>query len=339
MSDKIPVTVLTGYLGAGKTTLLNRILTQPHGKKFAVIVNEFGEIGIDNDLVVNADEEVFEMNNGCICCTVRGDLIRILGGLMKRRDRFDGIIVETTGLADPAPVAQTFFVDDDVKRATKLDAIVTVVDAKHLPARLSDSSEAQEQIAFADIIVLNKMDLVTPEEAAEVERRIRAINPYAEIRRATKSDVPIDSVVGRDAFNLQRILEREPEFLAGDDHHEHDNEVNSVSFEVEKPIDPERFNAWITQVLASKGQDLLRTKGILYYDGDSRRFAFQAVHMIADGDFIGEVKAGDPRRSKIVFIGRELNRPWLRRGFEACQAGEDESKIQAEIARWSPPPA
>jgi G3E family GTPase len=258
---------------------------------------------------------------------------------MRRRDRFDGIIVETTGLADPAPVAQTFFVDEDVKRATRLDAIVTVVDAKHLPARLADSPEAQEQVAFADIVVLNKMDLVSPEEAAEVERRIRTINPYAEIRRATKSDVPISAVIGRDAFNLSRILEREPEFLSGEDDHEHDSAVNSVSFEVDRPVDAERFNAWITQVLAAKGQDLLRTKGVLHYEGDTRRFAFQAVHMIADGDFIGDAKDGDPRRSKIVFIGRDLNRPWLRRGFEACQAGEDQAKIEAEIARWSTPPA
>jgi G3E family GTPase len=332
---QIPVTVLTGYLGAGKTTLLNRILSENHGKKFAVVINEFGELGVDNDLVVDADEEVFEMNNGCICCTVRGDLIRIIGGLMKRRDRFDGIIVETTGLADPAPVAQTFFADEDVKRATRLDAIVTVVDAKHLPARLKDSPEAEEQIAFADIVVLNKMDLVTEAEAAEVERRIRAINPHAEIRRSVRSDVPIESVIGRDAFNLSRILEREPEFLEGENEHEHASDVVSLSFEVERPIDPERFNAWITQLLATRGQDLLRTKGILHYQGEDRRFAFQAVHMLADGDFIGPWPEGKPRRSRIVFIGRGLNRPVLRRGFEACQV-DDPQAVEKEVARWSP---
>src|SRR5215207_2166352 len=197
MSDKTPVTVLTGYLGAGKTTLLNRILSEPHGKKFAVIVNEFGEIGIDNDLIVGADEEVFEMNNGCICCTVRGDLVRIIDGLMRRKGKFDGIIVETTGLADPAPVAQTFFVDENVGRKTRLDAVVTVADAMWLKDRLKDAPEAKNQIAFADVILLNKTDLVTEADLREVEARIRAINPYAKLHRTQKCQIALPEVLGR----------------------------------------------------------------------------------------------------------------------------------------------
>ena len=315
----IPVTVLTGYLGAGKTTLLNRILTENHGRKYAVIINEFGELGVDNDLVVDTDEEVFEMNNGCICCTVRGDLIRIVGGLMKRRDKFDGIIIETTGLANPAPVAQTFFVDDGVRARTRLDAIVTVVDAKNLPARLLDSAEAADQIAFADVIVLNKTDLVTPEELEAVETQIRAINRFAVIHRTQRSAVAIADVLDQGAFDLNRVLEHTPGFLT-EDEHEHNDDINSMSFELEGPVDPEKFNAWIGVLLAERGQDLLRTKGILAYKGEDRRFAFQAVHMIADGAFIGPWKEGDPRTSRIVFIGRNLNRPQFRRGFESCLA-------------------
>src|SRR5437868_4830791 len=222
-SEKIPVTVLTGYLGAGKTTLLNRILSEPHGKKFAVIVNEFGEIGIDNELVVGADEEVFEMNNGCICCTVRGDLIRIIEGLMRRKGKFDAIIVETTGLADPAPVAQTFFVDENVGRKTRLDAVITVADAKWLKDRLKDAPEAKNQIAFADVILLNKTDLVTPAELAEVEARIRGINPYARLHRTQRSQIDIAEVLDRNAFDLDRILDIEPEFLHVGDGHDHEH--------------------------------------------------------------------------------------------------------------------
>src|SRR5581483_7191797 len=218
MSDKIPVTVLTGYLGAGKTTLLNRILSEDHGQKFAVIVNEFGEIGIDNDLIVGADEEVFEMNNGCICCTVRGDLIRIIHGLLRRQGKFDAIIVETTGLADPAPVAQTFFVDENIGSKTRLDAVVTVVDAKFLNDRLKDAPEAKNQVAFADVILINKTDLVTEKELEEVEARVRGINPYAKLHRMQRGKVPISEVLGRNAFDLDRILEIEPEFLEEDDH-------------------------------------------------------------------------------------------------------------------------
>src|SRR5438128_2402382 len=228
--EKIPVTVLTGYLGAGKTTLLNRILSEPHGKKYAVIVNEFGEIGIDNDLIVGADEEVFEMNNGCICCTVRGDLIRIIDGLMRRKGKFDAIIVETTGLADPAPVAQTFFVDENVGNKTKLDAVVTVADAKWLRDRLRDAPEAKNQIAFADVILINKTDLVSEAELREIEARIRAINPYAKLHRTQRAQIPLGEVLDRKAFDLERILDIEPAFLQVDDddghdhdHHHHDH--------------------------------------------------------------------------------------------------------------------
>lgn len=320
MSDKIPVTVLTGYLGAGKTTLLNRILTEEHGKKFAVIVNEFGETGIDGDLVVGADEEVFEMNNGCICCTVRGDLIRILDGLMKRKGKFDAIIVETTGLADPAPVAQTFFVDQDVGDATKLDAVVTVTDAKWLKDRLKDAPEAKNQIAFADVIILNKTDLVTPEELAEVETAIRAINPYAKLHKATRCDVPIDTLLDRNAFDLDRILDIEPDFLESGHHHHHSDEVRSLSFTIPGDVDPDKFMPWINDISQAQGPNILRSKGILAFKNEPRRFVFQGVHMILDGDLQRDWKADEKRESRLVFIGRDLDESELREGFLACAA-------------------
>ncbi len=339
MSDKIPVTVLTGYLGAGKTTLLNRILSEPHGHKYAVIVNEFGEVGVDNDLIIGADEEVFEMNNGCICCTVRGDLVRIIDGLMRRKGKFDAIIVETTGLADPAPVAQTFFVDENIGRKTKLDAVVTVADAKWLEARLKDAPEAKNQIAFADVILINKTDLVSTDALKEIEARIRAINPYAKVHKTQRCQIPLPEVLGRNAFDLSRIVAIEPDFLSGnghdrehdhdghdhhDDHqhvglkHYHDEEMQSVSLRTEKPIDPDKFFPWVQDLVAKEGQNILRCKGILAFKDDPERFAMQGVHMILDGDHQRPWQAGEKRESRMVFIGRNLSADKIRQGFDSC---------------------
>src|SRR5262249_1708806 len=344
--EKIPVTVLTGYLGAGKTTLLNRILSEPHGKRYAVIVNEFGEIGIDNDLVVGADEEVIEMNNGCICCTVRGDLVRILDGLMRRKGKFDAIIVETTGLADPAPVAQTFFIDENVGRKTKLDAVVTVADAKWLNERLKDAPEAKNQIAFADVILINKTDLVSPDELGEVEARIRGINPYAKLHKTKRAKLPLDAVLGRNAFDLDRILNLEPDFLSGDDHHDHDHdhghhdhdhadshshahgglkhyhdeEMQSIALHTDKPLDPDKFFPWVQDLVQKEGPNILRCKGILAFKDDERRFVLQGVHMILDGDHQREWKKDEKRTSRMVCIGRQLPEEKIRQGFESCVA-------------------
>ncbi|MCV0393978.1 MAG: GTP-binding protein [Rhizobiaceae bacterium] len=329
---QIPVTVLTGYLGAGKTTLLNRILSENHGRRYAVIVNEFGEIGIDNDLIVESDEEIYEMNNGCVCCTVRGDLVRVVEGLMRRPGRFDAIVVETTGLADPAPVAQTFFMDDDVRAKTKLDAVVALVDAKHLPLRLKDSREAEDQIAFADVVVLNKTDLVTPEELAQVEATVRAINPAARVHRTERAGLDLTEVLDRHAFDLKRALDNDPHFLDanGHDHHDHDHghshasdihdvTVRSVSLRA-GAMDPKKFFAWINKVTQTEGPNILRLKGIIAFDGDHDRYVVQGVHMIVEGDHQRPWNEGEERASRLVFIGRDLDADKLRRSFEACQA-------------------
>jgi G3E family GTPase len=342
---QIPVTVLTGYLGAGKTTLLNRILSETHGKRYAVVVNEFGEIGIDNDLIVESDEEVYEMNNGCVCCTVRGDLIRVVEGLMKRPGRFDGILVETTGLADPAPVAQTFFMDEDVRAKAKLDAVVTVADAKHLVARLGDAPEAEEQIGFADVILLNKTDLVGAEEIRDVERRIRAINPHAIIHRTERCAIPLDKVLDRGAFDLDRILTLDPDFLDAHDHdhdhhhhhdhdHEHDHDhdhhhhhqdgrhdpsVTSVSLRGGE-LNAKLFFHWIERLTQEFGPAILRLKGILAFKDDPQRYVVQGVHMIIEGNHQRAWKEGEKHESRLVFIGRKLDETMLRDGFAACAA-------------------
>ncbi len=354
---QIPVTVLTGYLGSGKTTLLNRILTEDHDKRYAVIVNEFGEIGIDNDLLVESDEEIFEMNNGCICCTVRGDLIRTVENLMKRKGAFDAILVETTGVADPAPVAQTFFMDEDVRQAAKLDAVVAVVDAKHLPARLADTDEAADQIAFADVILLNKTDLVSEGELRDVEGAIHAINPYAIVHKTERCSIDLGKILDRGSFDLDRILSLDPNFLAEDghvcgpncdhDHHDHDHEhghdhdhghdhhhhdhghhhhhhddphgVKSISLTAGE-LDPQKFFPWIQQTTQMQGPNILRLKGILAFAGDDDRYVLQGVHMIVEGDHQRAWKDGEKRESRLVFIGRDLPVEMLEAHFAACAA-------------------
>ncbi|WP_273760219.1 GTP-binding protein [Bartonella sp. ML70XJBT.G] len=330
---KLPVTVLTGYLGSGKTTLLNRILSENHGKRYAVIVNEFGEIGIDNDLIVESDEEIYEMNNGCVCCTVRGDLIRILESLMQRSHRFDAIIIETTGLADPIPVAQTFFMDDTVQQKTALDSVIAVVDAKHLPSQLKESREAEDQIAFADIVLLNKIDLVNAQERAHVESLILAINPRAVLYATERAKIPLDKLLNLGSFDLQRTLENDPHFL--DHHHSdhvcgpgcdhdhqhistiHDVTVTSVSLKT-GALKPEKFFPWIQQITQQQGPNILRLKGIIAFQGDDDRYVIQGIHMILEGQHQRPWSEDEKRESRLVFIGRTLDAEKLRTGFENC---------------------
>ena len=455
MSTRIPVTVLTGYLGAGKTTLINRILSEQHGKRIAVIENEFGEVGIDHHLVIGADEEIFETSNGCICCTVRGDLIRILTQLRKRRERFDAVLIETTGLADPGPVAQTFFIDEELKEYYSLDAIVTLVDARHIEQQLERDNIAREQIAFADIVLLNKIDLVDTSALARIEQRMHGISGTTTVLRTRNADVALERILDIGAFDLERALERDQQFLqpvrpfewAGlyalgseqyalrtgahehgheHDHHQHlpdanaltrvdvlllpvqlppgaaiesqldvatalfraeptpleplamlplrelvrlrledgihyqlqleqagrcvmfcehapeefglqlkgaalleerrygshhhDSEISSIGLADPRPLDPNKLNDWLSYLLQSRGQDILRMKGVLNIKGEARRYVFHGVHMVYDGQLERPWPATAARVSRLVFIGRHLDRGELEAGFESCIA-------------------
>lgn len=326
----VPISILTGYLGAGKTTLVNHLLSQDHGLRFAVIVNEFGEIGIDNDLILSRDEELLTMNNGCVCCTVRGDLTRTLRDLLKRSEAFDGIIIETTGLADPAPIIQTFFADQILMAQATLDSVTTVVDAVHVLDRIEDSHEAAQQIAFADQIILNKIEAVSDEARAKIEDELRRLNPAAPIYPATKAHVDLTHILGQDKFDLDRIARdfadpgqtSQTSQTSDDDHHHHNHihksGITSVSFASDKPMDLDRLGTWLQDLLKSEGQNILRGKGILCIAGDERKLVFQSVHMMMECDFQQDWGEDENRTNRIVFIGRNLNDNDLRRGFDAC---------------------
>ncbi len=319
---KVPVTILTGFLGAGKTTLLNRILHERHGERIAVIENEFGEVGVDNDLLLaGGEQQILEMNNGCICCNVRGDLVRILGELRERRalnpQAFSRVIIETTGLADPAPVAQTFFIDDDTASYYRLDAIVTVVDAKHIHLQLDEFHEAQEQVGFADRILLSKSDLVSELELQTVQARLFRMNPRAPVKRVHFGETPIIDLLDIGGFSLDAILDIEPGFL-DEDHHEHDDDVSSFVFTSDRPMDQTKLQAFFRDAIAEHAKDLMRYKGIVAFDGLAQRVVLQGVHMIMTSDIGADWGADEQRRSKLVFIGRRLPSEQMLERLSAC---------------------
>jgi len=319
----VPVTILTGFLGSGKTTLLNRILKEDHGKRIAVIENEFGEVGVDSEIIESGEEQIVEMNNGCICCTVRGDLIRILGTLKEKRDsgalKFDRVVIETTGMADPGPVAQTFFTDEEIGNYYLLDSIITLVDAKHAPKQLDEFHEAQEQVGFADKILLSKTDVADEKDIEALIKRIKRMNPRAPIKKVHFGNAPIDEVLDLRGFNLNAILALDPDFLT-DTHHEHHDEVASFVYRTKKPFDGQKLENFLSGMIQMHGPDLLRYKGVLWMKGNPRRVIFQGVHMMMGGDMGKPWAKSEAKESVLVFIGKNLPKDLFIAGLEECQA-------------------
>jgi len=322
-ANMVPVTILTGFLGSGKTTLLNRILKESHGGRIAVIENEFGEVGVDNEIIETGDEQIVEMNNGCICCTVRGDLIRILGTLKQKRDqgalRFDRVVIETTGMADPGPVAQTFFTDEEIGNYYLLDSIITLVDAKHAPRQLDEFHEAQEQVGFADRILLSKTDLTNEDETKTLVERLKRMNPRAPIKAVNFGNAPLEEVLDIRGFNLNAILELEPQFLT-DVQHQHHDQVESFVFRSQKPFNGDKLEQFLSGMIQVYGPDLLRYKGVLWMKGNPRRVVFQGVHMMMGGDLGKPWAKGEKKSSLLVFIGKQLPKDLFLAGLEECLA-------------------